>query len=314
MPFAPKHPQPKISIGILTRNAGPLFHRVINALIKQQTDHPFEIVILDSASKDDTVSFAESKNVKAIPYRPARFRFGAARDYLFDRTRGEIIVTISQDVLPASPIWLQTLIQPILDAKADATVGEQLPHPGGYAFYWDYHGSWLRTIPVRFDQKFGRIAISCTNLAIRRSVWEKLRFGDCETIEDRVMQVKLFENNHRMMQVKQALSYHGHDYTWKDLSNRTASFSMGFARLGHPYTLWTLLRDLLQPSRYAITAQALLGKKLRSWKEFAYPFAMCWMQYQGSRKVRNEPKPQYYRLFDPDPRTLNPKPSTAAGY
>src|SRR5438477_424906 len=120
MPYDPKHPQPKVSIAILTRNGGPLFHQVIDALISQ-----------------------------------------------------------------------------------------------------------------KFDQPFGKIAISCANLAIRRSVWEKLRFGDCETIEDRVMQVKLFENSARMMQVKDALSYHGHDYTWKELSNRIASFSMGFARLGY---------------------------------------------------------------------------------
>jgi len=299
MPFEPTNLHPKISIGILTRNAGPLFRRVIDALITQQTDLPFEIVILDSASKDDTVPFAESKNVKAVPYRPAKFRFGSARDYLFDHTHGEIIVTISQDVLPASATWLQTLIQPILDNKADATVGEQLPYPGGYAFYWDYHGSWLRTIPVRFDQRYGKIAISCANLAIRRSVWEKLRFGDCETIEDRAMQVKLFKNNSRMMQVKKALSYHGHDYTWKDLSNRTASFAMGFARLGHPYKTWSLLRDLMQPSRYAITAQALLSKKLRTWKEFTYPFAMCWMQYQGTRAALKSEKQEPFILERP---------------
>ena len=309
MSFEPTHPHPKVSIGILTRNAGPFFHRVIDALINQQTNLPFEIVILDSASKDDTVSFAKSKNVKAVHYRPAKFRFGAARDYLFDQPRGEIIVTISQDVLPASPTWLATLIQAILDDKADATVGEQLPHPGGYAFYWDYHGSWLRTIPVRFDQKFGGVCISCANLALRRSVWQKLRFGDCETIEDRVIQVKLFENNYRMMQVKAALSYHGHDYTWKDLSNRTASFSMGFARLGHPYTIWSLLRDLMQPSRYAITAQALLSKKLRTWKEFAYPFAMCWMQYKGTRDALKADKQQPFVLERPEPRTLNPQAS-----
>jgi rhamnosyltransferase len=299
MPFEPKHPHPKVSIGILTRNAGPLFHRVIDALICQQTTLPFEIVILDSASKDDTVAFAESKKVKAVSYRPAKFRFGAARDYLFEQTRGEIIVTISQDVLPACSTWLQTLIQPILDDKADATVGEQVPHPGGYAFYWDYHGSWLRTIPVRFDRKHGRVCISCANLAIRRSVWEKLRFGDCETIEDRVMQVKLFKNNHRMMQVKEALSFHGHDYTWKDLSNRTASFAMGFARLGYPYTIWSLLRDFMQPSRYAIAAQTLLSKKLRTWKEFAYPFAMCWMQYQGSKAAIKAEKQEPFVLERP---------------
>jgi hypothetical protein len=202
---------------------------------------------------------------------------------------------------------------PIEDNRADATVGEQLPHPGGYAFYWDYHGSWLRTIPVRFDQKYGRICISCANLAIRRSTWEKLRFGDCETIEDRVMQAKLFENGCRMMQVKEALSYHGHDYTWKELSNRTASFAMGFARLGYPYTIWSLLRDLAQPSRYAITAQALLGKKLRTWKELAYPFAMCWMQYKGTRDAINAEKRQPFILEPPRPATVTGNQQLATG-
>src|SRR6266446_1517104 len=121
MSFEPNHPRPKVSIGILTRNAGPLFHRVIDSLIAQQTDLPFEIVILDSASKDDTVSFAESKNVKAIPYRPGKFPFVSTLDYLFHLTRGEILVTISQDVLPASPTWLQTLIQPFFFNDAAAT-------------------------------------------------------------------------------------------------------------------------------------------------------------------------------------------------
>ncbi|HEV8605169.1 MAG TPA: glycosyltransferase family 2 protein [Tepidisphaeraceae bacterium] len=312
MPFTPNHPHPQVSIAILTRNGGPLFHRVIDSLISQQTDYPFEIVILDSASKDDTAPFAQSKRAKVVPYRPARFRFGAARDYLFEQTRGQIIVTISQDVLPASPDWLQTLVQPILDNTADATIGEQLPHPGGYAFYWDYHGSWLRTIPVRFDQKYGKLAISCANLAIRRSAWEKLRFGDCETIEDRVMQVKLFQNGHRMTQVKAALSYHGHDYTWKELNNRTESFAMGFARLGHPYTLRHILRDLAQPSRYAITAEAFLGKKLKTFKELTYPFAMCWMQYKGSRKGAHEvQRDQNYRLDEPDLRPQRAQPATS---
>jgi len=123
------------------------------------------------------------------------------------------------------------------------------------------------------------------------------------------MQVKLFENGYRMRQVKEALSYHGHDYTWKDLANRTASFSMGFARMGYPYTIWSFLRDLMQPSRYAITAQATLSKKLRSWKEFAYPFAMCWMQYKGTRDALKSQKSEPFILDRPEPKTLNPQPS-----
>jgi rhamnosyltransferase len=284
MPFDSQHPQPKVSVGILTRNAGQLFHRVMDALHDQETPWPFEVVVLDSASKDGTDQYALERGARVEPYRPVKFRFGSARDRLFELCRGEVTVTISQDVIPATNTWLADLVRPILDGKADATVGDQTVSPGGYAFYWDYHGSWLRSVAIRFDQAYGRVAISCSNLALRKTVWEKLKFGDCDTIEDRVMQVKLHEGGYRMMQVKEALSFHGHDYTWKDLSSRTASFAFGWARLGWPYTFQRLARDLIQPSRYLIVAQAFVKREIKTWKELVYPIAMCFMQYRGSRK------------------------------
>lgn len=289
MLFDPTHSQPRVSVGILTRNAGKLFGRVIDALSKQQTEWPYEIVILDSASKDGTDQYAASRGVRVVPYRPAKFRFGTARDTLFENCRGEVIVTMSQDVIPADEHWLAKIVGPILSGDVDATVGEQRPAPGEYAFYWDYHGSWMRSVAIQFDQKYGKIAISGSNFALRRSTWEKLRFGDVEAIEDRVMQVKLFENNRRMLQVKDAVSLHGHDYTWKQLNDRFGSFAMGWAELGWPYTFKRLLRDLIQPSRYLETVNAFMNRRLRSWKELAFPFAMCFMQYAGSRKAKRHP-------------------------
>lgn len=299
MAFDPNNPSPRVSIGILTRNAGKLFGRVIDEISKQKTDWPFEMVVLDSASKDGTDTYAASRGVRVIPYKPAKFRFGTARDTLFEACRGEVVVAISQDVVPGDVNWLAKLVTPILDGSADATVGEQRPAPGEYAFYWDYHGSWMRTVAIRFDQAFGKIAISGSNMALRRSVWEKLRFGDVEAIEDRHMQVKLFQNKYKMLQVKEAVSLHGHDYTWKQLNDRFGSFAMGWAELGWPYTVGRLLRDLMQPSRYIETAQAFMTRKLRSWKELAFPFAMCFMQYFGSRKVKRSAfHDSYYIMKD----------------
>src|SRR5258706_13060189 len=106
MSFEPSHPQPRVSVGILTRNAGKLFGRVIDALSKQKTDWPFEIVILDSASKDGTDQYAESRGVRVVPYRPIKFRFGTARHVLFENCRGDVIVTMSQHVIPANELWL----------------------------------------------------------------------------------------------------------------------------------------------------------------------------------------------------------------
>ncbi len=285
MPLETNHPHPRVSVAILTRNAGKLFHRVMDALHAQHTAWPFEVVLLDSASRDGTDAYGASRGAAVHPYRPAKFRFGSARDALFEKCRGEVIVTISQDVVPADDHWLQRMVAPILAGEADAAVGEQVAPPDGYAFYWDYHGSWMRSVAIAFDQAYGRVAISCANLAIRRDVWTKLRFGDCDTIEDRVMQVKLHDAGHRMTQVRRAVSFHGHDYTWKDLDGRIASFAMGWARLGWPYTLGRFLRDLAQPSRYRETADAFIHRRLVSWKELLYPFAMCWMQYKGSRRA-----------------------------
>ena len=285
MGFEPNHPCPRVSVGILTRNAGKLFARVVDALSKQSADWPFEVVILDSSSKDGTDAYAASRGVRVAPYKPAKFLFGTARDTLFSHCRGEAIVTISQDVVPGDDRWLWKMAQPILDGRVDATVGEQRPAPGEYAFYWDYHGSWMRTVAIQFDQRYGRIAISGSNLALRRSVWESLKFGDVEAIEDRHMQVKLFNNNYRMAQVRDAVSLHGHDYTWKQLNDRFGSYAMGWAQLGWPYTLKRLLRDLVQPSRYIETAQAFMNRRLRTWKELVFPVAMCFMQYMGSRKA-----------------------------
>src|SRR6476660_5961002 len=98
MPFDSKNPSPRVSVGILTRNAGKLFGRVIDALSKQQTDWPFVVVILDSVSKDGTDAYAQSRGVRVIPYKPAKFRFGTPRDTLVENCRGEAIVSISQDV------------------------------------------------------------------------------------------------------------------------------------------------------------------------------------------------------------------------
>ena len=100
------------------------------------------------------------------------------------------------------------------------------------------------------------------------------------------MQVKLFKNGCNMLQVKEAVSLHGHDYTWKQLNDRFGSFAMGWAELGWPYTLRRLVRDLAQPSRYLETANAFMNRRLRSWKELIFPFAMCFMQYAGSRKAK----------------------------
>ncbi len=61
MGFEINSTSPRVSVGILTRNGGKLFHKVMEGLIGQQTPWPFEVVILDSASKDGTDTHAAAR-------------------------------------------------------------------------------------------------------------------------------------------------------------------------------------------------------------------------------------------------------------
>ena len=65
-----------------------------------------------------------------------------------------------------------------------------------------------------------------------------------------------------MKQVQGALSYHGHDYTWKQLYDRNGSFAMGWAQLGWPYTLLPAghFHMLVDPEAVATYLLALISK------------------------------------------------------
>ena len=51
----------KASIIIPTKNGGEIFKKVLDSLLRQELDEEFEIIIIDSGSKDGTISFIKEK-------------------------------------------------------------------------------------------------------------------------------------------------------------------------------------------------------------------------------------------------------------
>src|SRR4030095_13481464 len=106
MPLDSSHPQPKVSVGIMTKNSGPVFRRVMEALHAQETPWPFELVVVDCGSTDGTREYAASCGALMHEYRVEKWRYGPARDYMLERCRGEALLVMSADVIPATPDWL----------------------------------------------------------------------------------------------------------------------------------------------------------------------------------------------------------------
>lgn len=108
----------KTSIIIPTLNAACEIQTLL-AAIRRQTIQPDEILIIDSASADDTVRLAKSDpGVRVIPITREAFDHGGTRNVAFGQSTGEIVFFFSQDAVPEDEHYLQTM----LDVFADETI------------------------------------------------------------------------------------------------------------------------------------------------------------------------------------------------
>ena len=99
-----------VSIVIPTKNAGELIDRVLESIFNQKTTYQYEVICIDSGSKDDTISIIQKYDVKLFQIRPDEFGHGKTRNYGASKGTGEFIVFITQDALPATDTWLQNFI------------------------------------------------------------------------------------------------------------------------------------------------------------------------------------------------------------
>ena len=99
------HPQgnTEITVALLTRNAGPLLDRVLTGIVAQESSRRFEILAVDSGSADGTQDRLRAVGSRIISIEPGEFDFGRSRDLAYQHARGEIVVNLSQDAVPAHP-------------------------------------------------------------------------------------------------------------------------------------------------------------------------------------------------------------------
>ena len=116
----------KVSVIVPVYNAEKIILRLLKALEKQSFAEPFEVIICDDGSKDNTLKvvkeFAKKSKLKirtfANPHRgPAWQRNFGAR-----KAKGEIIVFTDSDCVPGKN-WLREMIKPILNREAVGVQG-----------------------------------------------------------------------------------------------------------------------------------------------------------------------------------------------
>jgi glycosyltransferase involved in cell wall biosynthesis len=95
-------PTPLVSVAITAYNSANWLARALDSVLQQRTNFPFEIVIGDDCSQDDTVSIANSyreKHPTIIKVLERTKNIGIQRNYYetFENCRGKFIAWLDAD-------------------------------------------------------------------------------------------------------------------------------------------------------------------------------------------------------------------------
>lgn len=274
-----------ITVALLTLNAGPLFERVLQAVRAQETARRVELLAVDSGSRDETLPLLREFGARILTIPTEHFDFGRTRDMAFEAAAGDIVISLSQDAIPAHEKWLENLVAPLEDANVAAACGRSIPDPerAHPQFPWEANGYFYFTREIRcFVRRYGR-GLSNANSAIRREVWARLRFGAQPIGEDFLFQTKLQAEELRIAFPDDAPVLHHHDYRLSGLYRRCRNEGLGLRRMGCAYTEGDLARDLLSPRKYVVWARELARGRLRTSAALAFPVLRPVAVYLGSR-------------------------------
>ncbi|MFI3211607.1 MAG: glycosyltransferase family 2 protein, partial [Peptostreptococcaceae bacterium] len=101
----------KISIVIPTKNAENYIKNLIESL-NNQTIKPYEIIVMDSNSIDNTKSICmQFKNAKV--FQVIDFNHGKTRNDGAKIATGDIIVFMTQDAIPKDNYLIENLVKPL---------------------------------------------------------------------------------------------------------------------------------------------------------------------------------------------------------
>lgn len=166
------HDRPTVSVVVPVKDDARPLERCLASLARQ-TVAPFEVLVVDNGSSDDSAETAANRGATVlhqdIPGIAAASRTG------YDRARGDVIARIDADTrLPAD--WVETLVDAFSsDPEVDVVTGRSIFTDGPrrarriaallyLGAYYALAGLALTHVPV-----FG------SNFAMRREAWEQVR-------------------------------------------------------------------------------------------------------------------------------------------
>lgn len=246
----------RISILLLTKNDAPSVASCLDAIYSQQSDnqYPFEVIAIDSGSTDGTLDVLRRFPLQLRQIPPESFHHARTRNLAAGYARGEILVFLSQDAIPSSSKWLQSLLSNFDDPAVGAVYGRQLPKRGSSFERQDalnalYGARRIVKDPAaRNDFGYLFYHFSNVNSAMRRSVWQSAQFPEhLKVFEDLGIAKRVLDAGWKIVYEPDAPVFHSHAHSTAGLFKRYFDIGYSLKLLeiwDAPGTRKSMLRDV----------------------------------------------------------------------
>ncbi|WP_187288588.1 glycosyltransferase family 2 protein [Desulfarculus baarsii] len=254
----------KASVVITTKNPGRIFDNVIAMVLSQKTPWDYEVIVIDSGSKDGTVEKLRllDDKITLICIRPEEFGHGRTRNLGVTHAQGDYVAFLTHDAVPATSEWLSELVTALeLDVTACAAFGRHIAHNDADPFtkrdlqaHFDFLGS-TTTVQSKFSdhilydtqirhRQFLHF-YSDNNSCLRKSVWKVYPYPDAEFAEDQIWAATVIDAGFSRVYAHSAVVKHSHDYSSIGTFRRAFDESAAFQRIFGYSLCASLVRGML---------------------------------------------------------------------
>ena len=201
---------PAVSVVVPTYNRGDRIRECLDALRAQRTERPYEILVVDDGSTDDTASVVQ----RCPPVRLIRQENAGpakARNRGVAEARGDVVLFTDDDCVP-EPDWIERMTTPFEDPRVAGVKG---------AYRTRQRALIARFVQLEYEEKYDRLRryrsidfVDTYSAAFRRRVF--LEAGGYDTdfpvasVEDQEFSFRLAAAGHDLRFVPEAKVWHTH--------------------------------------------------------------------------------------------------------
>lgn len=219
---------PGVGLVIPTLNAGERWVQCLTG-VRAQSLVPQRLLVIDSASTDQSVALAREAGFETVPINRSEFNHGGTRqwavEYLSDC---ETVIFLTQDAILASIDSISEIVRCFDDASVAVAYGRQLPHDGAtpiesHARIFNYDAQSCKKNTAAAT-KLGTKVFFCSNSFAAYSRKILLRLGgfrrDLILGEDMEFAARAIKAGYSNVYCATAPVYHSHDYTLAQIVER----------------------------------------------------------------------------------------------